>query len=154
MKITDFKKGQDHQLIQKLFMNIPMVEYLNYVYPRIGMEKELDTVMSVMLSLSDCNSNYIVDFDEEHLGPDKRITIGQMLKIAENMFPVNAERLYPQKDCGRAAEAAANIINGLITVPFTHMFKDLTEKAFSDGIDLSFFDEMFDGTIDDDDLPF
>lgn len=131
-------------------MNIPMTEYLDYVYHQIGMEDELAAVTESLLSLSDCNPDYIVDFDEPHMGPDKNITVGQMLRIAQNMFTVNAERLYPHKDMDKAAQTAMHIVNVLITVPFSHMFKDKIENAFHYNMDLDEFDEI----ISDDDLPF
>lgn len=124
MKPKKSNMGQDYQLIQKLFMNIPVKEYLNYVYKSIGMEEDLNAVLSTILSFSDCNQNYIVDFDEEHLGADPNITIGQMLRIAERMHPINAETFYPQKDFSKAVEASFQIVNSLIIIPFLNMFED------------------------------
>lgn len=147
MKTEKQKFGQDYQLIQRLFMNIPVTEYLEYVYKNIGMEKELKPVLSTLLTFSDCNSNYIVDFDERHLGRDKNITIGQMLRIAERMYPTNAELFYPQKDHVKAKEAAFQIVNSLIIIPFSNMFEDEIKMVYLDIFDDDEFwadlDELF-----------
>ncbi|MGN0603209.1 MAG: hypothetical protein ACI4I2_04455 [Oscillospiraceae bacterium] len=140
--------GLDYQLIQRLFMNIPVTEYLEYVYKNIGMEKELKPVLSTIMSFSDCNQNYIVDFDEQHLGSDPNITVGQMLRIAERMFPANAELFYPQKDIDKAKEAALQIVNSLIIIPFSNMFEDEIKMACLDIFDdddefWADLDEMF-----------
>lgn len=122
MKITDLLKSQDSRLIQKLFMSIPVKDYLNYIYKSPADSKHADIAIMRMLSYSDCNSNYVVDFDEPHMGPDENITIGQLLKIAYNMFPVNAEKLYPKQDRKKAEDAAFDIIFNLIFMPFNRMF--------------------------------
>lgn len=122
MKITDLLKSQDSRLIQKLFMNIPVKDYLTYVYNPAGIEDLPVPAVDDMLLYSDCSPCYIVDFDEPHMGPDENITIGQLLKIAYNMFPVNAEKLYPKPDRKRAEQTALTIVASLIIIPFFTVF--------------------------------
>ena len=147
MKITDLLKSQDSKLIQKLFMSIPVKDYLNYVYSSPASRKTADITIKEMLSYSDCNSTYIVDFDEPHMGPDENITIGQLLKIAYNMFPVNAENLYPKPDRKKAEQAAMSIVLKLIIMPFFSMFS----REFSDYCRVYYVDPPADDEEDEED---
>lgn len=113
------KIGTDYYALQKKFLNIPFKDYIEYIYPRIGMEKQMRYVLNVLTSVSGCDEEYIVHFSE--FGPDTDLTVGQLLRIACIMLDKSAKDKYRNIEIETLRTIGMTIVEMLVVLPFSKL---------------------------------
>ncbi len=113
------KSSTDYYALQKKFLNIPFKDYVEYIYPRIGMEKQMRYVLNVLTSVSGCDEEYIVDFSE--IAPDTDLTVGQLLRIACIMLDKSAKDKYRNIEIETIRTIGMTIVEMLVVLPFSKL---------------------------------
>lgn len=148
--IDDLKCKQNYDMLQKIFMNIRFMDYLDYIFQHMENIDSPSETRTFLRRMSDCDANYLHDFKEAHMGPDSTMTVGQLLSIAVKMFP-DISNSYPPEEQQEALEAGIRIVETLILMPFVSIFA--LDKADEESVSKDFDpDELLYELIMDDPL--